>query len=799
MSTKNTWYKVSRIYRLDGINQPYGNVTNVQSWNEKHPKPEKLMLSLLDHQSAGLHAMNELMKYQTLTIPDQPLHVTPTTYKKTYKFKNKVTESDTYVNVSMDTRAGVLRDSPGTGKTAVTAAAILCGPAKKLREITTLWKSHHNPNQSDRLHLHDGKTDVKIAYKKYLPIHLIFVNRIIIDQYVTFFSDHAPDLRLLSVEDIHGLRNLYKLAFLHEANGLKDYDVIIVKNGDISGEFNPPELKNTFVSHLSKKPIITVMAELFRNTLFESVWMDDFDILGIPTDAPTIPAVFTWFISATRNQQWYGKGFNQTWNSVEDVLDNYHAPYVNVQQNRELFTFFSIGGEPNFVKNSTQMPFVRFIVYSFINPNEVAVSALNAMATQDSKVFAEMLNADAVQTAGKKANVKATTALDVFQKVLGDEWQAYHDAIKTIQYVSAHVSYVEKLPPQPVKTPGYTTNRILEFRKNMETAGPEPWLHKNIVHADARLPPIMTDVQRAAGQSKETHGKAIERVKDNLKSGECPIMCLPLNACKGIVIMKCCSVTISVEGATMGIKIQDKGHDISGQCPNCRATISMDRVVIIDQEMDYKDVINEKLDVDKSKSKESNEKDSESKEEEEKKPITKYEALIQMIKQTRDEFSETVKDNITNMQVKLDRLVPGVVDRGFAAQEDRKFLIYANYTETCAIVAEHLTKAEITFAKLTARREQNIELFRKYHLPNSDPDSLQVLIVPGPKYSAGRDLQNTTDICFMHKVQSPDIEAQVGGRGQRLGRTNNLTIHWFLYPNEIDQMNHLAVGDPLDS
>ena len=441
MSTKKTWYKVSRIFRLDGVNQPYANVTNVQSWNAKHPKPEKLLLTLLDHQSAGLHAMIELMKYQTLTIPDQPLHVTPTNFKKTYKFKNKTVESETHVNVSMDSRAGVLRDPPGTGKTAVTAATILSGPTKKLREITTLWSNSYHVTHSDRLYLHDGKTDVKIAYKKYVPINLIFVNRIIIDQYVTFFSDHAPDLRLLTVEDIHGLRNLYKIAFGEKKGSLKDYDVIIVKNGDISGEFNPPELKGTFVSRLSKKPIITVMAELFRNTLFESVWLDDFDILGIPTDAPTIPAVFTWFISATRNQQWYGKNSKQNWNSVEDILDNYHASYVNVQNNRELFTFFSIGGEPNFVKTSTQMPFAKFIVYSFINPNEVAVSALNAMATQDSKVFAEMLNADAVQTAGKKANVKATTALDVFQKVLGDEWSSYHDAIKTIQYVSSNVLF----------------------------------------------------------------------------------------------------------------------------------------------------------------------------------------------------------------------------------------------------------------------------------------------------------------------------------------------------------------------
>ena len=42
-----------------------------------------------------------------------------------------------------------------------------------------------------------------------------------------------------------------------------------------------------------------------------------------------------------------------------------------------------------------------------------------------------------------------------------------------------------------------------------------------------------------------------------------------------------------------------------------------------------------------------------------------------------------------------------------------------------------------------------------------------------------------TDLVFMHKILDKSIEAQVAGRGQRVGRRYELKIHYLLYDDEV--------------
>ena len=51
-------------------------------------------------------------------------------------------------------------------------------------------------------------------------------------------------------------------------------------------------------------------------------------------------------------------------------------------------------------------------------------------------------------------------------------------------------------------------------------------------------------------------------------------------------------------------------------------------------------------------------------------------------------------------------------------------------------------------------------------------------------YGTGLNLENTTDLIFYHKMSS-DMEKQVIGRAQRVGRTSVLNIHYLYQDNEI--------------
>jgi hypothetical protein len=58
------------------------------------------------------------------------------------------------------------------------------------------------------------------------------------------------------------------------------------------------------------------------------------------------------------------------------------------------------------------------------------------------------------------------------------------------------------------------------------------------------------------------------------------------------------------------------------------------------------------------------------------------------------------------------------------------------------------------------------------------------LIINSVRYSSGLNLQTATDVIFVHQITDAAWEIQVTGRALRIGRTNNLNIHYVLYENE---------------
>ena len=59
-----------------------------------------------------------------------------------------------------------------------------------------------------------------------------------------------------------------------------------------------------------------------------------------------------------------------------------------------------------------------------------------------------------------------------------------------------------------------------------------------------------------------------------------------------------------------------------------------------------------------------------------------------------------------------------------------------------------------------------------------------VLLVNSSQGCAGLNMQCATDLVFFHKILDTNIEEQVCGRAQRIGRVCNLGLHYLLYNNE---------------
>ena len=60
---------------------------------------------------------------------------------------------------------------------------------------------------------------------------------------------------------------------------------------------------------------------------------------------------------------------------------------------------------------------------------------------------------------------------------------------------------------------------------------------------------------------------------------------------------------------------------------------------------------------------------------------------------------------------------------------------------------------------------------------------LSVLLLNARYYGSGLNLENTDDIVIFHRM-NPDLEKQVIGRAQRMGRTTQLNIWKLLNHNE---------------
>lgn len=108
-----------------------------------------------------------------------------------------------------------------------------------------------------------------------------------------------------------------------------------------------------------------------------------------------------------------------------------------------------------------------------------------------------------------------------------------------------------------------------------------------------------------------------------------------------------------------------------------------------------------------------------------------------------------------------------------------KVLIFSEYEHTLNDIKLELEKNNITYSKLSGSSGRITNIIDNY-----SKNKTKVLLLNAKHYGSGLNLQMTTDIIIYHRM-SNDLERQIIGRGQRLGRTSALKIHYLCYENEL--------------
>lgn len=132
------------------------------------------------------------------------------------------------------------------------------------------------------------------------------------------------------------------------------------------------------------------------------------------------------------------------------------------------------------------------------------------------------------------------------------------------------------------------------------------------------------------------------------------------------------------------------------------------------------------------------------------------------------------KDKLDVFMDILDKRIP----------ENGRFLVFASHTATFSKIITRLIKNDIKYEVLKGTNDQvekKVNKFKNGEVP--------ILMLNAKFFGAGLNLQMATDLVLFHRFDD-ELEEQVIGRAQRLGRTEPLNVYYLLHQNERNPLNN---------
>lgn len=645
------------------------------------------------------------------------------------------------------TTAGVLSEAVGSGKTVDILSVIL------LQKIPNVYPDISGINLVGAVHYKQKSqfsSCIRKKFRKILKSTIIFTGVSVLNQWI----EAVKTFTSLSYFVVSDVRSLQKLIIMMENKSINQYDLVIVKNGKITRPIKfPAHIKIEKKNYKQTTSYIYNNIANMRNVCWARVVIDDFDTIGLPWNAGIISSLFTWYISSTKKFMNLSNCHNHEHRTTSDMLmyDNYSCG--NIMDNRILFYNLNIRNSPQFIKETSNICSPKFYLYTFKNPNNQYMGLLGMMGDNEATEVMEMLNGDAIETAAEKLGIKTNSVADIFQLMLGKQF----DRFKTSSNVLSFIDEVE--PLQGMREPmSQNPDQFDTYKKS------DLFIRRQIEYNYPNLKGLIDHTKEENLVIKQKSSIAIDRVKSNIKEGECPICTSELNDMdEETIILKCCGVVLC-SMCCFGTIFPPRSA--KGQCSNCRALLTLQSLIYLKSNFDLDNIMEEKLDVEYVS-------DDDEKEEilEPIQPRTKYDAILDIIN------GKKISGRIY-VDMHVDNLMKGTAV--FPKPSYNKLLIFANYEETIQKIKNVLDKNNIIYDKLGGTHKEISQTVNKF----TKCEKSCVLIVNSIKHCSGLNLQSATDLIFAHKILDKAIETQVIGRGQRLGRTSQLRVHYMLYENE---------------
>lgn len=769
---------------------------------------EGLRTELMPHQRTIVKAMYDLERRRFININSDDVIYAPRIVGGKHA-PNYSRISDMYSGVIMETCCGVLSAPFGSGKSFILLALITLLPVpKKIAEICSPQGFiEEGPTDPIDIAL-NGTMEIRRSHSKFMRQTVVFVSKSVLcqwEEYIKLYTDLNPFI----IAHVRDLKKLHTLMFTskQKAAAIDKYDIIIIKNGIISGTFDVCEaVNNCYLGSMKSKPIINVFGEMFREYCFARVIIDDFDVIGLPSTTEIIPALFTWFVSAS-NKFIHPAKPTKEFEEIKSSLCYERSTYAAATINNDLMAYFCIANDSDFLQRSIDVGKTVYFTYKFANPYLSYIRLLQIMNVYN---IVEMINADAIQTAAAKVGLATADIGDIFRKLFIGIWRKRRRLNEDIAYTDIIIAINSELPTcdegdkgksgitkkrrgKAVKKASVviTSNMVTKLKDNLRARGPKSEFERLFKYKFDRVSSMLHAI-------KIGHEDALHRVSRMIAEIDVYLRASPCAVCNDVVVgniymLKCCDnvfcqtcVNDSIEteacmkcGAHMCAELiisinQDKCTLLSKYGDDADADVDADAEVGVDADADVdveEDIDIEVEDVDTS--------------------MNKFGCVVKIVDRC---FGDAKAASILNSFRKPSagpsadlNVMKGLRSLPDAVPDDRKILIFSNYSETLNKLDKlYLSKTPYVYDHVKGSSQKIADIVRRFKLPNSDSESISLLLINSEKYCAGLNLQNATDMIFVHHIMDKNIHGQVIGRAVRVGRTNSLTVHYVMYENEFN-------------
>ncbi len=675
-----------------------------------------------------------------------------------------------------ETRALVISDQFGSGKTIVILSLILLRPIPRaypthINQLINPTGSATTLNGAAAVWTHAPTTS---AFKHEIVRRftgrgaLIKPNLIVVGSSVLVqWREAIATFTSLSVLTIGDYYDLVKFYALYREGKLGGYDIVLLKNGYVTGNFKlegeDPAMTPTYRS------LVSVIYKMTRLDVWSRVIYDDFDTINIPPGAPMIHSLFSLFISATTKADLSVKEPEITYTSITSALEDRPVPLTRITADSVLFTTFNLRNEVDYVDESINIPRAEIWLYVYNNQDDNYINLIGAMGNE-ADIIAEMLNGDAIATAAEALGIVSTSVADIFQRMLDKKYTKYLHDQHVLNTIDRFREYIKTLKPHPEgrlhSLVEQDSMRSLIAKKQVPTTD-------FYSVALMRLCDELTVEWRAA---KERDGVVIDRVISNVRESMCQICRLEREyGDMDMFIVRCCGLIVCSDCGVRGNRIMKRydatlGREImSGKCSNCSAVVYPSRdLIFVDKSFDLGKLLGANVDELEAPTVA---------------PVSatsrQYDAINNpKLRALMAIIAGQTAEGKRAYNIKIPRLIEGRVDRPQKAGQPRKVLVFANYDETLELIQNTFKEYKVNYLRLHGSYRDKADTIKQFRV------SGQVLLINSQQQCAGINIEFATDIVYFHKIIDKNIMAQGAGRAQRIGREHNLQIHVLTYTNE---------------